>query len=178
MTLMQGYSEFILFLICQQRCVIATMIQSVTDIESFIHLYGKITDNMPTKQQNLSKNTIDFERHLSSLTEGLLQVALLMKESSTLVESDKLRGHVHDSVAILTSCASSLKENYEPCRGKMPITSKQIHHIHTKMTCILEETKSNISSCVKVCSGILPSTVLYIACNNGYRNYQASFILK
>ena len=159
MTLMQGYSEFILFLICQQRCMIATMIQSVSDIESFIHSYGRLTDSMPTKQQSLSRNMIDFERHLSSLTEGLLQVALLMKESSTLIESDKSRGHVHDSVAILTSCASTLKENYVPCSGKMPITSDQTHHVHTKMTCILEETKSNISSCVKACNGLLPSTV-------------------
>ena len=160
MTLMQGYSEFILFLICQQRCMIATMIQSVGDIESSIHSYGSLPDStMPVRQRDLSQKIVDFEKSISALTERLYQVALLMKESSTLVESDKSRGHIHDAVAIVTSCASILEENYAPCGGKMPITSTQVHHIHSKMASILKEVKSKISSCVKICYDIMPVSI-------------------
>lgn len=160
MTLMQGYSEFILFLICQQRCMIATMIQSVGDIESSIHSYGSLPDStMPVRQRDLSQKIVDFEKSISALTERLYQVALLMKESSTLVESDKSRGHIHDAVAIVTSCASILEENYAPCGGKMPITSTQVHHIHSKMASILKEVKSKITSCVKICNDIMPVSI-------------------
>jgi hypothetical protein len=158
MTLMQGYSEYILFMICQQRCSISTMAQSVASIETIIHSYDGLTDSMPFRQKNLSNNTISFEKHLLSLIEGLHQAVLLIKESLPLVQNDAERRHAHDTVAILTSCAYTLEENYLPCKGEMPITSTQIRQIST-MTKILVDVKSKILSCVKVCDGILPTAI-------------------
>lgn len=158
MTLMQGYSEYILFMICQQRCTIATMAQSVASIETLIDSYDGLTDSMPFCQKNLSNNTISFEKHLLSLIEGLHQAILLIKESLPLVQNDAERRHAHDAVAILTSCASTLEENYSPCKGEMPITSTQIRHIST-MTKILDDVKSKILSCIKVCDGVLPTAI-------------------
>ena len=88
MTLMQRYSKYILFMICQQRYSIATMIQSVARLDPSIHSYNGLTNSMPFRQKNLSNKTISFERHLLSLIEGLHQSALLIKESLPLFQND------------------------------------------------------------------------------------------
>jgi midasin len=159
MTLMQGYSEYILFMICQQRCSIATMIQSVADIETIILSYDGLFDSMPFGQKNLIKNTTSFESHLSSLVEGLHQTALLIKESLPLVTNDGERGHAHDTLGIIISCASILEENYASRKREIPITFSQTRHISTVMTNILSDVKSKIISCMKVCGGVLPTAI-------------------
>ena len=160
MTLMQGYSEYILFMICQQRCAIAGILQSVASIESIVHSYDGVTDSMPFRQNYLSKVVLSFEKHILSLTEGLHQAVLLLKETLPFIQSDVERGRVHDSVAILTSCASTLEENYVPCNREMPIvTSAQIKHISGKMSVMLGDVRSKISSCINICDGVLPTTI-------------------
>ena len=159
MTLMQGYSEYVLFMMCQQRCMIANMIQSVSDIESSIQSYEAVVDSLPMGQMKLSANIKTFEISLLSLVEGLRQVVLLLKESLPLVENDTDRGHVHDTVAILTSCASTLEESYRLSHGELPITAQRVQKINTEMVSILEDTKSNLSSCVKVCASTFPTHI-------------------
>ena len=164
MTLMQGYSEYILLMLCQQRCAIASMIQSVTSIESIVHSYDGVTDSMPFRQNYLSKVVLSFEKHILSLTEGLHQAVLLLKETLPLIQSDVERGRVHDSVAILTSCASALEESYVPCKRKMHIvTSAQISHISGKISVMLGDVRSKITSCINICDGVLP-TVIFDSC--------------
>lgn len=160
MTLMQGYSEYILFMICQQRCAITSMIQSVASIESIVHSYNGVTDSMPFRQNYLSKVVFSLEKHISSLTEGLHQAVLLLKETLPLIQSDVERGRVHDSVAILTSCASTLEESYVPCKREMPIvTSAQISHISRTISDILVDVRSKISLCINICDGVLPTAI-------------------
>ncbi len=159
MTLMQGYSDYILFMICQQRSMISSMIQSVADIQSVIHCYSNTTDDMPLGQKELSAKTIRFEKSFLSLIENIHQVVLLIKESLPLVEGEATRGHVHDSIAILTSCASTLEESYAPSNGVMPITTPQIQQIGGEISGILGKVKEGISSCKKVCTTTLPTSI-------------------
>jgi hypothetical protein len=159
MTLMQGYSDYILFMLCQQRCMIVTMIQAVANIDSLVHSYGSISDRLPIRQTELSKKTISFEKSLFTLTEGIRQLILLVRTSLPLFHSESIRGRVHDTVAILTSCASSIEENYAPCNGSLPITSTQIQHIGKNMACILDEVKSKMLSCMEICDGKLPMVI-------------------
>jgi hypothetical protein len=159
MTLMQGYSEYILFMICQQRCMIATMIQAVADIDSLVHSYGNLTDSLPIRQTELSKKAISFEESLSTLTEGVHQLILLVKSSLSIFHSETGHGRVHDAIAILSSCASLIEENYSPCNGSLPITSAQIQHICKHMVSILDEVKSKMVSCMEICDGVLPFSI-------------------
>ncbi|KAL7554496.1 hypothetical protein ACHAWF_017951, partial [Thalassiosira exigua] len=159
MSLMQGYSEYMLFMICQQRCMIADMIHSMRTIESSVQSFDNIADGMPSGQTELSNIIIRFERTLSSLIEGLRQVALLMKELTPLVDNDTDRGHIHDTVAILSSCADTLEESYIPRAGKMPITYADIQRIGTNVATDLCEAKSKILSSIQSCSNIVPATI-------------------
>lgn len=159
MTLMQGYSDYMLFMICQQRCMIAVMIQAVADIDSLVQSYGSLTDSLPLRQTELSKKIIGFEKSISTLTEGIYQLILLIKSSLSLVPNESVRGRVHDTIAILSSCASILEENYSPCNGILPITSAQIQHIRKHMASILEEIKSKMASCMEICDGKFPSLI-------------------
>ncbi len=159
MTLMQGYSDYILFMICQQRCMIATMIQALADIDSLVHSFGSLTDGLPIRQTELSKRTISFEKSLSTLTECVHQVILLVKSSLSIVHSETDRGRVRDTIAILTSCASVIEEYYSPCNGSLPITSAQIQHICKNMVSILDEVKSKILLCMELCDGEFPFSI-------------------
>lgn len=156
MTLMQGYSDYMLFMICQQRCMLATMIQTVADIESLVDSYGSLNDSIPMRQTELSKNTVSFENSLLSLAEGIQQLILLIKNSLPLFHIESVRGCVHDTVAVLISCASTIEENYSPCNGDLPITFAQVHHIGTNMTSILKEVKSKMTYCMEKCRDKLP----------------------
>ena len=159
MTLMQGYSEYILFMVCQQRCMIATMIHVVADIDLLVHSYGNLSDSLPIRQTELSKKTISFEKSLSTLTEGVRQLILLFKSSVSIFNSETGRRRVHDAIAILSSCASVIEENYSPCDGRLPITSAQIQHIRKNMVSILDEVKSKLVLCMEICDGEFPFSI-------------------
>lgn len=160
MTLMQGYSDYILFMICQQRCMVAMMLQAVADIDTLIHSYGNLSGTLPMRQTELSKKTISFETSLSILTEDIRQLILVVKSSLSLFKSEAVRGHAHDIIAILVSCASTIEEDYSMCHGSLPITSDQIKHIREHMASILDDIRSKLASCMEICDDILPTTIL------------------
>ena len=72
MALMQGYSEYILFMICQQRSMIASVICQVQSLESCLQSYDKVADDtsLPLGQKELSKSRDSFEKSLLSLIEN------------------------------------------------------------------------------------------------------------
>ena len=159
MTLMQGYSEYVLFMLCQQRSMLAIMLQSVGDIESFLQSYDDISDSMPSEQTKLSTDVVSFENSLFSLIESLHELVLLIKESSSLVTNEKDRETVRDSVAVLMGCVSKLEQKYVPCAGKMPITSDRIDLVSSVMSQVLIEVTDDLLSCAKSCDRIFPSTI-------------------
>ena len=158
MTLMQGYSDHMLFLLCQERCVIADMIQTVSGFDSFFDRYGGISDSIPMNQEELLQGAAKFDDSLLQTIEGLRQLVLLIKEASSLVGGDD-RNKVRDAVTILTGCAQKLEEAHSPSRAKSPISHEHIHMISNEMSQILVDGKRDVVSCLELCGDTLPPSI-------------------
>jgi midasin (ATPase involved in ribosome maturation) len=163
MTLMQGYSHHMLFILCQQRSMLANMIQSSSTVESILRSYKGVVDSLPMGQMNMSRNIASFEESLSLLVENLNQLLLPMKEVSQLVDNDQDRGRLRDAIALITGCVSKLEENYKFCHGQAPITSQRVSSISNTMTKALEEVRLDVQSCIESCGNVIPSS-LFASC--------------
>ena len=163
MTLMQGFSDHILFILCQQRSMVANMIQSSSAIESILRSYKSVVDSLPMSQMNISRDIASFEESLSLLVENLNQILLPMKEVSQLVDSDQDRGRLRDAIALITGCVSKLEESYKFCHGQTPITSQRISLISITMTKALDEVRLDVQSCIESCGNVIPSS-LFVSC--------------
>lgn len=163
MTLMQGYSDHILFILCQQRSMIANMIQSCSSIESILRSFKDVVEELPMGQMNISMNITKFEESLSILVEYLNQLLLPMKEASQLVDNDRDRDHLRDAIALISGCVSKLEENYKFCHGQTPITSQRVVSISSIMTTTLNEVRLDVKSCIDSCGHVIPSC-LFVSC--------------
>ena len=178
MTLMQGYSDHILFILCQQRSMLANMIQSCSTIESILRSYKGVVEPLPMGQMNISRNITNFEESLSSLVENLNQLLLPMKEASQLVDNDKDRERLRDAIALVTGCVSKLEENYKFCHGQTPITSQMIDSIRSTMTKTLDEVRLDVQSCVDSCVNVIPSSLFVSCVEEANRCYTLSLSVK
>ncbi len=158
MTLMQGYSEHIFFIICQQRSMIAGMIQSIGSIELCLQSYEDVGDIIPMGQASLRGFVTNFEESMLSLVESLHQLVLLIKESSYLITNDTDRATTRDIIARVKKCIFDLEQRYSPRGGKLPITLCRICSIDN-MGALFSETKTELLSCVKACRNILPASI-------------------
>jgi midasin len=158
MALMQGYCEHMLFLICQERCMLVDMIETISAFESFLNCYEGVTDNIPTGQLDLSHQTAEFDASIALAIEGFRQLVLLLKESSSLVDTDH-QNKVRDAITILAGCAQKLEEGYSPSGGTCPISLDRIYSIGNDMPILLDDSKRDLLSCVELCSDALPSSI-------------------
>ena len=157
MILMQGYSDHMLFLLCQERCLIADMISTISGFESFVDGYDGIKD-IPFGQVKLSQDTSRFESSLILTTEALWQLIFLLKEASSLADSRNDRNKVSDIISVFTGCAHKLEETYSPSGGTTPVSFDRVHSISVDMVQVLGDCKQDIVSCA-TSQDILPSSV-------------------
>jgi midasin (ATPase involved in ribosome maturation) len=159
MTLMQGYSDHILFLLCQERCMLAEMIETISEFGSFFDGYRCINDDIPLGQKQISHLVVSFEKSLALTIEGVWQLVLLLKETSYLVDNGEERDKIRDTITVLTGCAQTLEEAYSPSRGRVPISFDRLHNINVDVSRILDKSKRDLVSCVDACINILPSSI-------------------
>jgi len=178
MTLMQGYSDHILFILCQQRSMLANMIQSTSTIESILRSYKGVAESLPMGQMNISMNIASFEESLSLLVENLNQLILPMKEASQFVDNDQDRGRLRDAIALITGCVSKLEENYKFCHGQTPITSQRVESISVTMTKTLAEVRMDVQSCIESCGNVIPSSLFVSSVEEVHRCYTLSLCVK
>ena len=166
MALMQGYSDHMLFYLCQERCMLADMIGTIAEFESLFDAYRNINGSMPLKQEKLSKDIVSFEKSIAVAIEGLRQLVLLFKEASPLVDAGESQNKVRDVITVLTGCSQKLEEAYLPSKRNGPITFDHLHNIGVVMSQILREGNQELLSCVKVCGDIFPPSIFESCINN------------
>ena len=159
MALMQGYSDHMFFYLCQERCVLADMIDTITGFESFFNSYRDINDSMPLNQERLSRDRVSFEQSIASAIEGLRQIVLLLKEASPLLDSGESQNKVRDVITILTGCSQKLEESYSQSKGSGPVSFARIHIIRDVMSQVLHDSNQELLSCAKVCDDDFPASL-------------------
>jgi hypothetical protein len=164
MTLMQGYCDHMLFLLCQERSMLADMVQEISGVESFFECYQGISDSIPLAQDRLLSDTARFESALALSIEGLHQILLLLKEVSSLVVGDD-RNKVRDAITVLTGCALTMKQSYSPCAGGKVISYDRVEAIR-EMTGVLKEVKTSVASCAGACRDVLPVRIFESSLDN------------
>ena len=178
MALMQGYSDHILFILCQQRSMLANMIQSCSTIEVILRSFDGVYHSLPMGQMYLSRNITAFEESFSLLIENLHQLLLPMKETSQLVENDGDRERLRDAIALVTGCVSKLNTNYKVCNAHTPVTSQRIDSISKTMAKTLNEVKLHLESCIELCRNVVPSDLFISSVEEVTRCYNASVLVK
>ena len=153
MNLMQGYSDHMLFTLCQQRSMASDLIEAISTVDKQLKLYEDMSGRIPSGQVQLCGIISRFEGCLLDAIENLRQLVLFLRESSALID-----GNVHDYIAILTSCASKLEESYAFCKGTLPITANQLNGI-SRTAGILRDVNADVSSCAVACADHFPSAV-------------------
>jgi len=111
--LMIGFSEHGLLMICQQRCNIASVIESMSVVNDIMRMYDRIHNELPSGQVHLFRMVKRFDAAFFSVQESLRQTLLLVKSIIRPDErnQDKLNSKI---VTILNELSSVLSKIY--CR--------------------------------------------------------------
>ena len=140
-TLMLGFSNHGLSMLCQQRCLLSNLIDDIAKVDAIRNTFKEIgSDLLPAHQVSLVEQVHRFETQVKSALENLKQLLLLMKTSSSLLQGGSSSSYVRDLIAMLESSTERMKTTYSSYLSEKNCSIVSNRRIHS-----LTETKQAIS---------------------------------
>jgi MoxR-like ATPase len=156
--IMLSLAEHGLTMMCQQRCVLATLLKQVSSLDTLTKECNA-WDSLPIGQTNLRRKLEEFHDAFFSVVENLNQLQHLLKTASPLIKDTDRTEAVRDMVSVVDSCISSLGD-YGVEHVPTILTSVDISRM-TGAGRVLEEIGQLVCGCQQSCekSRCLPPEV-------------------
>lgn len=138
MDLMVGFGEHGLLMLCQQRAMIASVIEDINSNVSALQVIEKVKDVLPLHQSHLLEQAGTFDRQFGLCIETIRQTFLMIKSVSSLVDSNK--STCIDIIGIIEEIHSNLNIIYNPIQKRSLITNEDVS--------VLKLAKSGIENAI------------------------------
>lgn len=146
MQLMLGFSDHGLLMLCQQRTMLASIIESMSEVQSKLETINGIGETLPVGQQSVRSLVKQFDAAFCSASENLNQLALMMKTSASLVQRGRKREVIRDCIGAIEECILKIQNAYQPSESVSLVSKQRIKEIQTAKT-VLETVKQVVCKC-------------------------------
>ena len=160
-SLMLGFSDHGLLMLCQQRCLLSTLINSITEVDELLLTFDDLQhDAIPVHQNLLEQCVEQFEIQHTETLENLKQLLLLIKTSLHLIAEETRLCHARDIIVMLQSIIDRVTLSY----SLQYISGQQYSIISSIRVNLIEDTITAVDDGIKLlskCSQICQSYQIY-----------------
>ena len=157
--MMLGYANHSLFLVVQQRSVIASVLHNIDKLSRLLRCLHFSGAQLVAQADCTSKRAADFERVFAGSTEGIRQFSILVEASKHLMDEHKCQELASRLIAELTDWLGDVSSNSQSNSDHALITTALLLQIQSSRTklChardIIEKSRSALTE-----TGCLPDS--------------------
>jgi midasin (ATPase involved in ribosome maturation) len=145
MEVMSNFSDHGLFLISQQRSIIADAAPALSTFKKHVETLCSLKGGVPRCQRELLDRIREFELALGSSQECICQLKLIVESSLYLEENDEAKSAKRDTLSLIDECLVQLKANHVAFETEI-VTSASLEQLR-KVREVLSIIVGHLNSC-------------------------------